>query len=244
MKGIYCYIDTKNNSIIYIGKDSHIDIEKRHKEHIAPYSYNAQQINKILQNNPDRYKYQIILQGVKTDKILNGFEMAFISKYNPKFNFTRGGEGLSGFKHSRETIKKLKEKAGVPKGKYSKNDIHNYKNYFRVVKLGSPNRTQRYQIIKDKKIYKTSTNPLFLTKWFKKNFPNDILENNYISLGWIEKPKEYQLRPKGYINGKKRYCIRYNRHVLKQSIHLKKIIGWFYKNFPNEKLNTDILKNK
>ena len=157
MKGIYCYIDTKNNSIVYIGKDSYIEKKKRHYAHIAPYAYNHQQINKVLQNTPSRYKYKIIIKGIKTDKILNGFEMAFISKYNPKFNFTKGGEGLCGFKHSKETIKKLQQNAGVPKGKYSKNDIHNYKNYFRVIKLGSPNRKQRYQIIKDKKIYKTST---------------------------------------------------------------------------------------
>lgn len=242
MKGIYCYIDKQNYSIVYIGKDSHINTNKRHREHIAPCAYQSQQINKVIQNNPNRYEYKIILKGITTDKILNAFEMAFIRKYEPKFNFTKGGEGLSGFKHSKKTIEKLKKNAGRPKGKYSKTDIHNYKNYFRVLKLGSPNRTQRYQIVKDKKIYKTSTNPLFLTKWFKKNFPNDILENNYISLGWVEKPKEYELRPKGFINNKKRYCIRYDGKVLKQSVYPKKLIKWFYSNFPDKKLNTDILK--
>ena len=63
MQGIYCYIDKNNDEIIYIGKDSYIDTNKRHKSHIRKNDYNKQVINKILQNNPKRYQYKIIIKG-------------------------------------------------------------------------------------------------------------------------------------------------------------------------------------
>ena len=110
MKGIYCYIDTKNNSIVYVGKDSYIDKNKRHNDHMANSEYHKQQINKVLQNTPERYRYKVILQGITSNKILNGFEMAFIFKYNPKFNFTMGGEGALGYKHTPESIAKMSGK--------------------------------------------------------------------------------------------------------------------------------------
>lgn len=35
MEGIYCYTDTLNNAkVIYVGKDSHIEESRRHKEHL------------------------------------------------------------------------------------------------------------------------------------------------------------------------------------------------------------------
>ena len=59
-KGIYCYLDTKQNEVVYIGKDSNIDKNRRHRDHLAPSKYNQQQINRILQNNPSRYQYQVL----------------------------------------------------------------------------------------------------------------------------------------------------------------------------------------
>lgn len=41
-KGIYAYFDKQRNEIVYIGKDSRINIDRRHKEHNAPiwkYTY-------------------------------------------------------------------------------------------------------------------------------------------------------------------------------------------------------------
>ena len=60
MLGIYCYIDLKDGSIVYIGKDSHIEKNLRHKQHHFHSLYNAQPLNSILQNNPGRYSYQIL----------------------------------------------------------------------------------------------------------------------------------------------------------------------------------------
>lgn len=105
--GIYCYIDLKNDKVVYIGKDSHINKGQRHKDHFQKYRYNKQQINRILQNNPTRYKYKVLEEGNISREILNALEMVFIRKYNPKFNFTEGGEGTVGWKHSQEAKKKI-----------------------------------------------------------------------------------------------------------------------------------------
>lgn len=107
--GIYCYIDLKNNSIIYIGKDSHINKNQRHKEHYKKSHYFKQQINKVLQNNPDRYKYKILKKGCFSQNLLNALEIIYIRKYNPLFNFTYGGEGVLGYKHSESTKQLLSE---------------------------------------------------------------------------------------------------------------------------------------
>lgn len=121
------------------------------------------------------------------------------------------------------------------KGKYLKENRYNYKNYYRVVKLDNRNGVQRYVIKKDGKTIKSSTNPLFLSEWFKENYPNEKLENRFEHLGW-DTTKKYTLNPKGKINGKKRYCIRYDGKIIKQSTDKQKIIEWFKSNYPNEEL--------
>lgn len=107
LQGIYCYIDKKENKIVYVGKDSHIDEDRRHNAHFSKCNYNSQQINRVLQNNPKRYIYKILEEGSIPQKILNALEMCFIQKYNPKFNFTKGGDGLSGYKMTEEHKKNI-----------------------------------------------------------------------------------------------------------------------------------------
>lgn len=108
-KGIYAYIDKKNNKIVYVGKDSYIDKRKRDKDHKQSCVYNKQQINRVIQNTPERYQYKVLEEGNIPEKILNALEMVFIRKYNPKFNYTEGGDGTLGLKHSNETKKKISE---------------------------------------------------------------------------------------------------------------------------------------
>lgn len=108
-QGIYCYIDKKNNTIIYIGRDSYINKKSRHRHHFYKGAYDLQPINRILQNNPDKYKYKVLEKGNISNKILNGLEMAFIQKYSPKFNFTKGGEGCSGRLVSSKTRDKIRK---------------------------------------------------------------------------------------------------------------------------------------
>lgn len=105
--GIYCYIDKKDNSIIYIGKDSYINENRRHYAHTIKCNYDRQVINRVLQNDIERYEYRILEKNISSSKILNALEMSFIQKYNPKFNFTKGGDGLLGHHRSIETRRKI-----------------------------------------------------------------------------------------------------------------------------------------
>ena len=155
--GIYCYIDKKDNKIVYVGKDSYIHQNKRHKEHHHPSRYKEQVINTVLQNNPNRYTYQVLAFDVKDQETLNKIETMHITHLKPRFNFTDGGEGISGFKHSKETIQKISDAqkgernsmygvrlTGERNGNYGKTyslkekvNISKYQNtsgYFRVTK--------------------------------------------------------------------------------------------------------------
>ena len=88
--GIYMYKDNKTGQIVYIGKDSHIDVDERHHSHKRPSSYDAQPFNRALQNNPDRYSYKVYCHASSLDE-LNRIEFDLINLYRPKFNFRHGG---------------------------------------------------------------------------------------------------------------------------------------------------------
>ena len=88
--GIYSYRDIKNNfEVIYIGQSR--DIYKRHRQHLVNSARNNQPINRVLQSDISRYSLQVEMECTKEQ--LNSFEQLFISAYNPKFNFTKGGTG-------------------------------------------------------------------------------------------------------------------------------------------------------
>ena len=111
MFGIYAYIDKENDKIVYVGKDSNIDKKVRHTAHHNPSRYDDQQINRVLQNNPGRYEYKelIVLDHTPTNDEFNELEINLIEEYNPKFNFTKGGDGLFGYTHSEESKRKMSE---------------------------------------------------------------------------------------------------------------------------------------
>lgn len=108
MKGIYKYTDLKTGDVVYVGKDSHIDKNIRHYQHLAPSKYDEQPFNRVLQNNLERYDYTVLYSSddVSEDD-LNMLEMSFIERYNPRFNFTKGGDGLAGYNHTKETKNKI-----------------------------------------------------------------------------------------------------------------------------------------
>jgi len=119
MKGIYGYRDSKTEEIVYIGKDSYIDTNQRYRDHSNPSKYSAQPFNQVLQNNPDRYQYEEFCASNHCDnELLNILEKGYIEEYNPKFNFTEGGDGTTGYKHTLDTRKKMSESR---KGKNSPN---------------------------------------------------------------------------------------------------------------------------
>ena len=120
-KGIYCYVDKKDNQIVYVGKDSNIDKNKRDRHHLTPSKYNQQPINRILQNNPDRYTYQVLVWSVEDENILNALEIQYIRQLQPRFNFTEGGEGISGYRHTEKSRKKMsKAQKGENNSMYGK----------------------------------------------------------------------------------------------------------------------------
>lgn len=124
ISGIYAYYDYLKHKIIYIGKDSNIEKNVRHKAHYAPSLKDSQKINKILQNdNSGRYFYVVLEQGVFTNDELNQKEISWISFFNPRFNFTDGGEGIRGYKHSEKTREKMSR---AHKGKYCGENSPNY----------------------------------------------------------------------------------------------------------------------
>lgn len=164
MKGIYAYVDTMNNSVVYIGKDSNIDKNARKHAHEMPSKYNKQPFNRVLQNNLTRYQYKkVFVFDDITDTELNQLEMQQIALFNPKFNFTKGGDGSTGYKHSEETRKKMKGKNHPFYGKHrseeTRKKISETKtNKFPTInKIGFKDGKQRYSLRHNGKIIKRST---------------------------------------------------------------------------------------
>ena len=109
MKGIYKYTDLMTGEVVYVGKDSHIDKNSRHKDHLSPSRYDDQPFNRIIQNNPERYEYGVIWASEDCTTLkLNKMEILFGKIYNPKFNFDKFGKGgCNG--HTEETKQKISE---------------------------------------------------------------------------------------------------------------------------------------
>lgn len=175
--GIYAYYSKEKEEIVYVGKDSQINKNARHRQHMLSSRYNKQPINRVLQNNPDKYEYKIIYECLPhlDDVDLNGLEMQFIEALNPKFNFTLGGDGSKGFKPTKETRRKMSEahKGQVTwnKGKKMSDEFKNKisktmtKPYARVVKHGFTRKgTQNYGIKYEGKLIQSSTDKSKLEK--------------------------------------------------------------------------------
>ena len=194
MKGIYGYLDKKDNSIVYVGKDSNLEINKRHYDHLSPSKYKAQPFNRILQNNPNRYVYKrLYVCPSHLDEVdLNGLEMQYIEALNPKFNFTIGGDGSNGFKHSLETRKKISE---LQKGK-------NHCNYGKHL----PKETRR-------KISETLKGRKRPDQSEQKKGKNNPLWKDYARVIKRGKTK----------SGKPTYSLRYNGKYLKHSVDYDKL---------------------
>ena len=209
---------------------------------IAKIEQGYYRISSSKEGNYNKYLHKLIWEDFYDFKVPNGFVVHH--KDENKLNncilnlqLMSNREHISlhhkGITMSLEAKMKMSK---AKKGKYTGGNNWNYKNYARVIKLDNRNRVQRYVIKKDKKSIKSSTNPLLLSKWFKENYPNEILENRFEHLGW-EVVDKYKLRPKGYMNGKKRYCIRYKGRILRQSVSKEGLIKWFNENYPSEELD-------
>lgn len=147
--GIYAYWDNVKNYYVYVGKDSNIDKKTRHNTHISESAYDQQQINKVLQNNPKRYKYRVIMEGDYNEWQLNKMEKLCIKSFKTfkydypgrnVFNFTEGGDGSSGYKHSKEALKKMSE------SQTNKTLSEETKKKLRIANKGNNNPNSKYTI--------------------------------------------------------------------------------------------------
>lgn len=163
--GIYCYIDKKDHRIVYVGKDSNIDKERRHRDHHKPSAYDEQVINRVLQNNPNRYTYQVLAFDVKDQETLNNLEIMHITHLKPRFNFTNGGDGTIGYKHTEEHNRKVSE------ARTKKNA--------RVNKIGFDDGKQVYTLRYNKRNHKSAYNKKELEKLAKQiNKNGGIMEKS------------------------------------------------------------------
>lgn len=199
MRGIYCYIDKESNKIIYVGKDSHIDKDKRHKRHFQPSLYDAQPINRILQNNSDRYSYEILVFNIETEETLNALEIQYIRQLQPRFNFTDGGDGVSGFKHSNESKKKISEATQKTWKSEEYRKKHN-KGMKKVWKLEKYRKKQSK--IRESEEYRKKLSEAQRRRWGS---------------------EELRIIKYGFKNGKQIYAIKHNTKIIKRSFDKKKL---------------------
>lgn len=214
--GIYGYWDNKKGYYAYIGKDSNIDApHNRDYMHNTPSKYDTQPFNSVLQNNPDRYEYRVLMEGDYNDKQLNKMERFCIKhlktyRYDypdrSVFNFTEGGEGTCGYKHSEETRKKLRES------------------------MTGRNHSEETR----KKLSELGIGRKFSKETRKKISESKVGEKNP---AWKDYPRIIKY---GVRNEKQIYCIRYNGKNLKQSIYIERLEDWFNDNFPNEELIKEV----
>ena len=222
-KGIYCFIDEQTGIVVYIGRFSG---KQRIKDHYSLSKYDEQQINRVLQNNPDRYKAKIICEYPDlTNDELNYLEIKEILKHKflygeiPKFNFTIGGEGTTGYKHTKETIQKI-----IASNTGQKRSEETRKNISESHKGIEPWNKGKSGCFSDEAIKKMSDSR-------KGKYTG---EKNY---QW----KDYaRITKAGSDKGKQVYRIRYKGKNLKNSVYVHKLYKWFAENYPGEYLYFDV----
>lgn len=113
MNGIYSLKIGKKR---YIGKDSKIEKDNRYKQHMKLLK-EGKHYNKHLQHAYNKYKdveYEVLFksEGLSDEEIFI-LEKEFIIKYDSfdnGYNMTLGGEGMTGYKFSKESSEKKSQK--------------------------------------------------------------------------------------------------------------------------------------
>lgn len=113
---IYKYTNIINNKS-YIGKTKNINNRRVQHEKNITIRKNTKFGNALRKYPIDNFNFSILCtirtsDLIKLDNILNNLEMYFIKKYdslNIGYNLTLGGDGFIGYKHSKETIIKIKQ---------------------------------------------------------------------------------------------------------------------------------------
>lgn len=205
MKGIYGYIDLKTDEIVYIGKDSHIDRDERHRHHLQEGRRNAQPFNSILQNNPERYKYTRIIEGEFDDDALNDLEITYIAAINPEHNYTSGGDGFSSGKNHIFYRHDMKDEdiidMYVNQGLSTTQIAEKFNTDHSVIRrrLINNNIELRDNCGKNNHMYYKRG----------KNAPQ-----------WKDYPR---IVKKGFCNGKQNYGLKYNGKIIKESVYKERL---------------------
>lgn len=218
--GIYGYWDKEKGYYAYVGRFSRRD---RITSHYRQSLYDAQPFNRVLQNNPYKYEYRILMEGNYNNWELNQMEKLCIKSLKTfrydypnrsVFNFTKGGDGCSGHIHTEEHKQKISEALTC--------------DYPRITKGGFSRGKQNYIIVYKGKQIKKSNNKDKLESFLKKHY-DEIISGKEINT-------QYKLIKDGKTNNKQRYAIKYNGKRLKTSFYIEKLEKWFLDNYPNEEL--------
>lgn len=223
MNGIYGYYDNEKEYVAYIGRDSDIDINRRHNEHFRKSKIEKQQINKVLQNNPERYDYFVLAEGDFSNSELNEMEAEAIAifetyKYDypmkSVFNFTKGGEGTIGYVHSEDAKERMSK---AKKGKTT---------WTKGVKKSDEWRNKISESLKGHKRSEES-----------KRKQSQSLKGKYCKSNHSQWKDYARLIKRGRSeNNKVIYSIRFKGKNLKSSVFPDKLVKWFNSNYPNEEL--------
>ena len=78
--GVYAFIEKKTDKVLYIGKDSNIFVSMRCIEHLRKCNKNKQKINKWLQENKGKWKYEVIAICLNKEW-MNNIELTLIREF-------------------------------------------------------------------------------------------------------------------------------------------------------------------
>ena len=225
-KGIYCYIDLTNNNIVYVGQDSHLHKERRRHQHLEPARYDKKKINKILQNNPSRYKYKVLWEiNDCSMNHLNQMEIYYINKYQPKFNFTPGGSSFGcgpshpryGCKNSLEHNQKIsKALRGRKFTEAHKNKIK--QNHAPMNGENNPMWNKHHSLESREKIKQNHRHTKY---WLGKHRSEETKQK--IREAHLIKNNPHIIKKGFDTQGRQKYAIKYNGKIIKQSIYKNKI---------------------
>jgi len=263
-KGIYLFWDKKYEQVIYAGRFSG---RKRIKQHFYPSDKHKQKINEYIQEHENRIESIIFCEFDDiSDNDLNQLEKETIKLFKLNrykypnshiFNFTDGGEGMSGYVPSEETKKKLSEASIGEKNhfygrKHSDESKKKMSDAHTGKKLSKEHRKKISKSNKGRRVSEETRKKLSEIQMGEKNHmwgkygeknPNYGNPSNYKhSEETIEKLKISHLKDyprivrNGKYKGKQRYSIKFQGKVYSSSMDKKRLYEKWYFEHPDIEL--------
>lgn len=179
-KGVYCLTSPSGKRYVGVGCSKN-GIEDRWRKYKKLHCKDQPKLyNALKKYGPENFKYEVILETDDTDNAKRS-EMYLIDVWNLQddafgYNITSGGDGSNGFKHSLESINKIKNriiseetklKMSIAQKEYRKNNTHPMlgKSHRKESKLKiSLSNTGKKSPFKGKKHSEDSKNKISLSK--------------------------------------------------------------------------------